>query len=219
MIAKRRHPTFPREYSQFKWRIARRGAWRRPRGKDSKQRRGLESKGAWPTVGYSQPREIRGLHPLGLKDVLVHNPQELDGIDPKTSAARIAGAVGSLKRAAIVKKAEGLKIRVLNPFFKKKLKKEAKKEEAKKGVAVPKEEKKEVPVPKEHEAEAKEAAAPKAEEKKAAAPKTGEERAASVPVARSNGKPEAGKEAEKKVAVPKAEKKAEAKHAASKPKK
>lgn len=141
MIGKRPHPTFPREYSQFKWRIARQESWRRPRGKDSKQRRGLESKGAWPTVGYSQPRGIRGLHPTGLQDLLVHNVRELDGVDGKTTAVRIAGAVGSLKRADIVKKAGELKIRVLNPHVKKKIKKvevkkEAPKAEVKKEVSV-----------------------------------------------------------------------------------
>lgn len=146
MIGKRPHPTFPREYSQFKWRIARQESWRRPRGKDSKQRRGLESKGAWPTVGYSQPRGIRGLHPTGLQDLLVHNVRELDGVDGKTTAVRIAGAVGSLKRADIVKRAGELKIRVLNPHVKKKVEKP---KEAPNAPAVPKAEvKKETHVPK-----------------------------------------------------------------------
>lgn len=170
MIGKRPHPTFPREYSQFKWRIARQESWRRPRGKDSKQRRGLESKGAWPTVGYSQPREIRGLHPTGLQDVLVHNVRELDGVDGKTTAVRIAGAVGSLKRADIVKKAGELKIRVLNPHVKKKIKKVEKPKEAPKAPAVPKAEVKkaeEKPAQKVSVPEAK----PKAEEKKPAAHK------------------------------------------------
>lgn len=165
MIGKRPHPTFPREYSQFKWRIARQESWRRPRGKDSKQKRGLESKGAWPTVGYSQPRGIRGLHPTGLQDILVHNAKELDGVDGKTAAVRIAGAVGSLKRADIVKRAGELKIRVLNPHVKKKIKKVEKAKEA----APKKEAKKEVPAPKAEEkasaVPAKEEA-PKAEEKK-----------------------------------------------------
>ena len=170
MIGKRSHPTFPREYSQFKWRISRQDSWRRPRGKDSKQRRGLESKGAWPTIGYSQPREIRGLHPTGLKEVLVHNPKELDGVDAKTTAVRIAGAVGSLKRADIVKKADGLKIKVLNPFVKKKIKKVEKPKEAPKAEA----KKEEAHAPKAEEAK-KETHVPKAEEKKAHVPEVKKE--------------------------------------------
>lgn len=77
----------------------------------------LRKKG-WPPivrVGYRSPRIIRGLHPSGLEEVLVHNPSELEGLDPKTRVVRIAHVVGRRKRAAIVEAAEEMGFVVLNP--------------------------------------------------------------------------------------------------------
>ncbi len=91
--------------------------WRRPKGKHSKMR---EHKGYRPPVvdsGYRGPRKVRGLHPSGFREVLVHNPKELDGIDPEREAIRIASRVGMKKRLEIEKKAEELGIRVLNPHL------------------------------------------------------------------------------------------------------
>ena len=70
--------------------------------------------GAHPQPGYGQPRKVRGLHPSGLKDVLVHNVKELAGLDKAVHAVRIARTVGKRKRAEIIKKAEELGLKVLN---------------------------------------------------------------------------------------------------------
>ena len=111
-IAKRR-PEFVRQES---WRYKRvKPSWRRPRGIDSKMR--MEVKG-WPKrvkVGYRGPRAVRGLHPSGYKEVLVHNVKELEKLDPETEAARIAHTVGARKRREILKRAKELGIKVLNP--------------------------------------------------------------------------------------------------------
>ena len=91
-------------------------SWRRPKGKHSKMR---EHKGYRPPVvdsGYRGPKKVRGLHPSGFKEVLVHNAKELEGIDPEREAIRIASRVGVKKRTEIEKKAEELGIRVLNPM-------------------------------------------------------------------------------------------------------
>jgi large subunit ribosomal protein L32e len=58
---------------------------------------------------------VRGLHPSGFREVLVHNEKELRGLDPKTQAVRIGGTVGSKKRSALEGKAKELGLRVLNP--------------------------------------------------------------------------------------------------------
>ncbi len=90
-------------------------SWRRPRGKHSKLR---EKKGyRIPVVdaGYRGPKKVRGLHPSGFREVLVHNPKELEKINPEREAVRIASTVGMRKRLEIEKKAEELGIRVLNP--------------------------------------------------------------------------------------------------------
>lgn len=111
-IAKRR-PEFIRQES---WRYKRiKPNWRRPRGIDSKMR--LEVKG-WPKrvkVGYRGPKAVRGLHPSGYKEVLVHNLKELENLNPETEAAKIAHTVGAKKRKEMLKRAKELGIKVLNP--------------------------------------------------------------------------------------------------------
>lgn len=90
-------------------------SWRRPRGLQSKQRLQKKAKGALPTPGYGSPVAVRGLHPSGYEDILVHNPQELEGLDAATQAVRIAGAVGMKKREQMQIRAGELGLRVLNP--------------------------------------------------------------------------------------------------------
>ncbi len=111
-IAKRR-PEFVRQES---WRYKRvKPNWRRPRGIDSKMR--MEVKG-WPKrvkVGYRGPKKVRGLHPSGYKEVLIHNPKELERVNPEVEAIRIAHTVGAKKRKEILEKAKELGIKVLNP--------------------------------------------------------------------------------------------------------
>lgn len=117
MSASYRRPRFNREES---WRYKRvKPAWRSPRGKTSRVRR---SKDGWPAVvkiGYSRPAAIRGIHPSGLRDVLVYRPSDLDKLDAKTQVARIAHTVGERKRVTIVEEAKKKDIRILNPGLKK----------------------------------------------------------------------------------------------------
>lgn len=113
-MKKRKKPRFHRQRSHFFKRLYGKG-WRRPRGKDSLQRRGCQSRGARPTPGYGQPRKVRGLHPSGFREVLVFNPQQLEKIDASKQAARISASTGKKKRLQIVKKAQELGVRVLNP--------------------------------------------------------------------------------------------------------
>jgi len=105
-------PSFNRPES---WRYIRlKENWRRPRGLDHKMRRRF--KGWPPTVntGYRGPNETRGLHPSGLREVIVHNMDEVHGIDCETQAVRIAHTVGRRKRARIITEARRKRIRILN---------------------------------------------------------------------------------------------------------
>ncbi|MCA6213219.1 50S ribosomal protein L32e [Thermococcus bergensis] len=88
--------------------------WRRPKGTDSKMRLKLKGKARSPSIGWSSPRAVRGLHPSGYEEVLVHNVKELETIDPTRQAARIARTVGKKKRLMIIERAKELGIKVLN---------------------------------------------------------------------------------------------------------
>jgi large subunit ribosomal protein L32e len=65
-------------------------------------------------VGFRGPKDVRGLHSSGFKEVLVYNVNDLENVDPKTQAARIGSSVGTKKRLDIEKKAEELDVRILN---------------------------------------------------------------------------------------------------------
>ena len=79
--------------------------WRRPRGKTSKMRRYEAGKPDMPAIGYRTPRAIRDLHPSGYNDVLVHNMQELEDLDPAVDAARISASIGKRKKDLMLEKA------------------------------------------------------------------------------------------------------------------
>jgi large subunit ribosomal protein L32e len=88
--------------------------WRKPRGIDSKKRIRQASEGACPRIGYKNAPEVRFLHPSGMKEIMIHNTKEIvEGM--KNVVLRIAGSVGGRKRVEIQKKADSLKLRVLNP--------------------------------------------------------------------------------------------------------
>jgi large subunit ribosomal protein L32e len=70
----------------------------------------------WPksvNIGYRSPKSVRGLHPSGFEEVIVHNVKDLDEIKSH-QAARISHTVGRRKRADIVERAEELKIYIFN---------------------------------------------------------------------------------------------------------
>ena len=107
-----RRPAFKR---QDWFRYSRLGiSWRRPKGTHSSQRRGLKRRPPAVSVGFRGPASVRDLHPSGFREVLVHNENGLENIDPKVQAIRIGGTVGTRKRIAIEDRADELGIRILN---------------------------------------------------------------------------------------------------------
>lgn len=108
-------PRFRRhEWFRFRKLGGRHAAWRRPTGIHSKQRRHYKYRPPLVSIGYRGPAAARGLHPSGFAEVLVHRPEDLEGVDPKTQAARVGGTVGGRKAELIEKRADELGIRVLN---------------------------------------------------------------------------------------------------------
>jgi large subunit ribosomal protein L32e len=106
-------PSFIRQES---WRYRRvKDKWRRPKGGSSRMRKRISGLPPLVSVGYGSPRTARGIHPSGLREVLVYNPGQLDGLNPREEAVRIASTVGERKRLAIIEKAVSLGLKVLNP--------------------------------------------------------------------------------------------------------
>ncbi len=88
--------------------------WRKPQGGQSKLRRHFGYRWNLPSIGYRGPREVRGLHPSGFQEVLVHNERQLEGLDPAKQAVRVAHGVGARKRELIEKACDDKGLRVLN---------------------------------------------------------------------------------------------------------
>ena len=106
-------PKFRRQ-EWFRYKRLSRTGWKKPRGDDSSQRKNRKYRSPMARVGYGKVASVRDLHPSGFREVLVHRPEDLDGIDPAVQAARVGGTVGGRKRALIHERADELGIRVLN---------------------------------------------------------------------------------------------------------
>jgi len=112
LLKQRKKPKFQRQQEYLYKRID--DIWRRPRGRHSKQRKGKHYRPPRPKVGYGAPKIIRGLHPSGFNELLVHNKNDVENVNPETQAIRIARTVGGRKRTAIIEAADEAGIRVLN---------------------------------------------------------------------------------------------------------
>lgn len=114
LLLKRKKPDFVR-IDQWRYKRIEDSGWRNQRTLDNKIRRKLKGYPRPVEVGYRKPAAVRGLHPSGFVEVLVHNVEELLKLDPKVHAVRIRHTVGLKKRLEIVKKARELGFYVLNP--------------------------------------------------------------------------------------------------------
>jgi large subunit ribosomal protein L32e len=114
----KRRPVFGRQAANRYWRIGRDGAWRRPRGQQSKQRRHYGYRAEIVSIGYRSPAAVRGLAPSGFRPVVVHSAGDLEGLDGQRQAAIIGRTVGTRRRLVLEQEARRLGIRVLNPIVK-----------------------------------------------------------------------------------------------------
>lgn len=109
-IAERKIPKFQRQNRAQKKRVG--AAWRKPRGIDNKLRIKKKGYGLLPKIGFRTPKKTRGLHPTGLKEVLVSSLKELGGL--KGVAVRFSATLGRKKKAVLVAEAKKLQLKMLN---------------------------------------------------------------------------------------------------------
>jgi large subunit ribosomal protein L32e len=113
---KRKKPKFLRQET---WKITKfknNPTWRRSRGHSSKMRKKLKGNPPMPNVGYRGPKQVRGYHPKGLPEMLIHNVKDLEEIEGNV-AVRI-GKVGTKKKIEILKKTLEKDLTVVNPRIK-----------------------------------------------------------------------------------------------------
>jgi len=110
---KKTKPVFARQESNKRIRL-KKSSYRKPRGYQSKQRIKQRGKKKTPSVGYSVPKSVKGFHASGLKEVLVKNLKDVEGLNPKETAVRISHTVGKKKKLMIIDACKKAKLRVLN---------------------------------------------------------------------------------------------------------
>ncbi len=84
--------------------------WRKPKGRDARDK--INHKANPPKIGRSMPKKLRGLHPSGLKEVIVNNVDDLNKVK-EGYGIRIAH-VGKKKKLQIIEEAKKRNIPILN---------------------------------------------------------------------------------------------------------
>ena len=110
---KKQMPQFRHEQAHRWIRVS--DSWRKVRGIDSATREKRKGRIAMVSSGNRTPKAVRDLHPSLYKEVHVHRPADLEGLDPEIHAVRIAAAVGGRKRQDILDAADKKNLYVLNP--------------------------------------------------------------------------------------------------------
>merc|ERR1712039_534693 len=92
------------------------GAWRRPRGIDSRFRRQFRGCGKMPKIGYKQDVETRFKQKNGLFTYTLRNPKDLDMLmmHNKVYCCVIAKTISAKTRKEVIKRADQLNIRIMN---------------------------------------------------------------------------------------------------------
>lgn len=110
---KKKQPAFKRQ-EWYRYKRLARSSWRKPSGMQSKVRLNRKYRPPMARIGYRKISSVRGLHPSGFQEIMVHKSSDLDGLDPETQAVRIGAKVGNRKRLDIHDRANSLGLRILN---------------------------------------------------------------------------------------------------------
>jgi large subunit ribosomal protein L32e len=109
---KGKKPDFVRQDSHKKGKL--KPKWRRPKGSDSKMRRGLKGYRRSVRIGWGSPKDVKFLHPSGLVSKGISSVSELNSLDPKRHGIIIRSAVGLRNRLMIIEEALKKDIKILN---------------------------------------------------------------------------------------------------------
>jgi len=109
---KGKKPVFVRQDTHKKKKLG--FKWRKPRGLHSKMRRSLKGYRKGVSKGYKSPSLVKGLHPSGLRIIIVSSIKELGRIKNEEEGIIIKKQVGLKKKVEIVKKAIESSIKILN---------------------------------------------------------------------------------------------------------
>ncbi len=107
--AKAKKPKFLRQDANRLVRLS--NKWIAPKGRHSKMRFRLRSYRKQPAIGYSSPKQVRGLTRQGHELIVINNISELEGV---TTPIVIASKLGKKSRIEIIKKCQEKKIEILN---------------------------------------------------------------------------------------------------------
>ncbi|MCK4740326.1 MAG: 50S ribosomal protein L32e [Candidatus Thorarchaeota archaeon] len=110
---RRKQPQFRHEQAHRWTRVS--DTWKKLRGIDNATREKRKGRIAMVSPGYRKPKAVRGMHPSRFIEVLVYRPADFEELNPEIHAIRIGATVGMRKRQAILKKADAMSLRVLNP--------------------------------------------------------------------------------------------------------
>jgi ribosomal protein L32E len=120
MVEKRKKPLFLRpgwyRLGRVGKTIKRKRVWRHAKGGDSKIRLKERGYAARPTIGWGSEKKVRNTID-GFKFIRIENLSQLEKV--KKNEAILIASVGKKKKEEIKKKAEEMKLKILNKYYKK----------------------------------------------------------------------------------------------------
>jgi len=113
-ILKKRTKKFVRFESEDFGKI--KSSWRRNHGIDNRMRRRMRGNRPMPKIGYGADQKTRHLLKSGFKKLLITAPKDIEILlmNNKTFAGELASNLSARKKAAIVKRATELNVRLTN---------------------------------------------------------------------------------------------------------
>lgn len=112
-LQRKKKPSF-RRIESWRYKRVKRSGWRAAKGIDSKTRQKLKSGVKSPNVGYRTPKKLRGLHPCGKIEKVVHNMDQINELDPNIHGLKISSKIGNKKRMGMIEKAQLKNFKILN---------------------------------------------------------------------------------------------------------